>query len=345
MVSIGGAMGGLFVSLIAPLIFNGYWELFVGLAMTIAVLLMIFRGSRQVHERARFILFVFGLVSVLLYLVGTYFSGSLFSERNFYGVIRVKEDWVGEPKRPVYLMAHGVTIHGMQFIGEGSRLPTTYFVNSSGVGLALLNHPRYGQGLRVGILGVGIGTLTAYGQPGDTYRLYEINPVVTDLAEGRGGYFSFVKDSLADVTIVPGDARISLERELAENSPQKFDVLILDAFSSDSVPVHLITKEAFDLYLKLLASDGIIAANITNLHLDLQPVFWQLAEYYGLSVERVNYEGDSNGGYTSHWMLFARDPALLEVPAIQAKALDLEGYSTTIKMWTDDYSNLFQILK
>ena len=345
MVSIGGALGGLFVSLAAPVIFNGYWELFVGLAMTIAVLLMILRGGREIHERARFVIFVFGLVTVLLYFVGTYFSGALFNARNFYGVVRVKEDRVGNPGRPVYLMAHGVTIHGMQFIGEGSRSPTTYFVNSSGVGLALLNHPRHGQGMRVGILGVGIGTLTSYGQPGDVYRLYEINPVVTDLAEGEGGFFSYVRDSQADVQIVLGDGRISLERELAENGSQNFDVLILDAFSSDSVPVHLITKEAFDMYLQHLAPHAIIAANITNLHLDLQPVFWQLARHYGLSMVRINYNGDSNGGYTSHWILLARDPALLEIPEIQNRAVDLSGYSTTLRMWTDDYSNLFQILK
>jgi spermidine synthase len=195
------------------------------------------------------------------------------------------------------------------------------------------------------MLGVGTGTLTAYGRPGDSYHLYEINPVVIDLAEGQDGYFSFVKDSQAEVKMIPGDARISLERELNHGNPQNFDVLVLDTFSSDSIPVHLVTREAFALYLAHLASDGIIAAHITNLHLDLQPVFWQLAKYYNLSMVRVNYNGDSNGGYASHWILLAPDPALLEIPAIREHAVDLSGYSTTIKLWTDDYSNLFQILK
>ena len=382
MVSIGGALGGLFVSLVAPVIFNGYWEFFVGLAMAIAILLSL-RGARGetkqsplksgnvssrpstagldtlhtrpsaqdgntrnvIAARARFIFFVFGLVTIMLVLVGAYFSGSLYSKRNFYGVIRVREDWVGEPARPAYLMAHGITVHGLQFIGADRDLPTTYYVKDGGAGLAILNHPRYGQGLKVGMLGVGTGTLAIYGRPGDVYRLYEINPVVTDLAEGRGGYFSFVNASQADVTMVLGDARISLERELAENGSQNFDVLVLDTFSSDSIPVHLVTKEAFALYLDHLAPDGIIAAHITNLHLDLQPVFWQLADYYGLHMVRVNYEGDANGGYASHWILLARDPALLDVPAIQERAVDLTGYSTNLKLWTDDYSNLFQILK
>jgi hypothetical protein len=370
MVSIGGALGGLFVSLIAPMIFNGYWEFFVGLAMTIAIVMSL-RGAiatkqsptreetpsqqgvasrkiaarNDIVARSRFVFFVFTLVTVMLVLVGSFFSGELFSKRNFYGVIRVRGDLVGDPPRPAYLMAHGITVHGLQFIDEDRDLPTTYYVRDGGAGLAILNHPRYGQGLRVGMLGVGAGTLAIYGLPGDVYRLYEINPVVTDLAEGRGGYFSFVQDSQADVTMVLGDARISLERELAENDSQKFDVLALDTFSSDSIPVHLVTKEAFALYLEHLAPDGIIAAHITNLHLDLQPVFWDLAEYFGLSMVRVEYQGDSNGGYASHWILLTRDPVLLDVPSIQDHAVDLTGYSTTLKLWTDDYSNLFQILK
>jgi len=364
MVSIGGALGGLYVSLIAPLIFKGYWEFFVGLAMAMAILMSLRRWSPKqsiattdeiallhsiarngLSKRARFVFFVFGLVTIMLVLVGTYFSGSLYSTRNFYGVIRVNDDLVGDPPQPAYLMAHGITVHGLQFIGADRDLPTTYYVRGGGAGLAILNHPRYGKNMQVGMLGVGVGTLAIYGQPGDVYRLYEINPVVTDLAEGRGGYFSFVKDSKAEVTMVLGDARISLERELAENGSQQFDVLALDTFSSDSIPVHLVTKEAFALYLEHLAPDGIIAAHITNLHLDLQPVFWGLANEYGLSMVRVNYEGDDNGGYASHWILLARDPKLLNIPAIQENAVDLSGYSTNLKLWTDDYSNLFQILK
>jgi spermidine synthase len=154
-----------------------------------------------------------------------------------------------------------------------------------------------------------------------------------------------VSDSKADLSIVLGDARISLERELAEGQPQNFDVLVLDTFSSDAIPVHLVTKEAFALYLAHLAPDGVLAAHITNLHLDLQPVFWQLAQYYALNLVRIEYEGDSNGGYASHWILLSRDPKVLDISSIQARAVDLNGYSTDVRLWTDDYSNLFQILK
>ena len=346
MVSIGGALGGTFVSLAAPLLFNGYWEFFVGLAMAMAILVTVIRSNRAEMARARFVFSIFILVTVMLSILGSYRSGVLFSKRNFYGVIRVRQLIPEGSGGPAYVMSHGITVHGLQFLrAEVRDRPTTYYVPEAGAGLAILNHPRYGHGLRVGMLGAGIGTLAAYGRAGDSYRLYEINPVVIDLAEGQGDYFSFLKDSQASVEMIPGDARISLERELAEGRPQNFDVLVLDTFSSDSIPVHLVTKEAFDVYLAHLAPDGILAAHITNLHLDLQPVFWQLAKYDHLSMVRVNYSGDDQGGYASHWILLARDPSLLEIPAIRARALDLHGYTTQIKLWTDDYSNLFQILK
>jgi spermidine synthase len=310
------------------------------------LLLTIIRSSRGETARARFLFTVFVLVTLTLAFLSTFFSGALYGKRNFYGVIRVREMVPEVSTEPAYVMSHGITVHGLQFIApELRQIPTTYYAEGSGAGLAILNHPRYGQGQRVGMLGVGVGTLSAYAQPGDTYRLYEINPVVVALAEGQGGYFSFVSDSPADVTMVTGDARISLERELAMSGPQNFDVLALDTFSSDSIPVHLVTQEAFALYLAHLAPDGIIATHISNRHLDLLPVFWQLAQHYGLSMARIEYPGDSNGGYSSDWILLTRDPALLEIPAIQERELDLTGYTTGIKLWTDDYSNLFQILK
>jgi len=348
MVSIGGALGGIFVSLIAPIIFNGYWEFFVSLATAFAILLTLLRAHNTTLARARFVSTVFFLVTVVLALLSTYFSGALFAKRNFYGVIRVRELVPDGSNAPAYVMSHGITVHGLQFVEQELRSrPTTYYVPGGGAGLAILNHPKYqgSEPMRVGLLGLGIGTLAAYGRPGDEYRLYEINPVVTDLAQGQGNYFSFLNESPADITTVLGDARISLERELAGGNPQNFDVLVLDTFSSDSIPVHLVTKEAFALYLAHLAPDGIIAAHITNLHLDLQPVFWQLAQNYGLSMRRINYPGDSNGGFASHWILLAPDPALLENPAIQERSVNLYGYSTNINLWTDDYSNLFQILK
>ena len=346
MISVGGAIGGIFVSLIAPAIFGGYWELFVALGTTVALWLTVIRRDRGNSIRARFIVTTFGLVTLTLAVLSTSFSGALYGRRNFYGVIRVHELSLEGSTEIAYVMSHGITVHGLQFSEPELRhKPTTYYVEQSGVGLAILNHPKYGGRMRVGLLGLGIGTLAAYAQAGDEYRLYEINPVVIELAKGQGNYFSFLSDSQAEITTVLGDARISLERELAEGKPGEFDVLVLDTFSSDSIPVHLVTEEAFALYLDHLAPGGVIAAHVTNLHLDLQPVFWQLARHHGLSMVRMDYPGDSAGGYASQWILLAREQSILEIPSIQARAVSLDGYSTDIRLWTDNYSNMFQIVK
>ena len=242
-------------------------------------------------------------------------------------------------------MIHGMTVHGIQFPDDRTR-PTTYYANDSGVGLLLDNYPRNGQGLRVGVLGLGAGTLATYARQGDVYRFYEINPVVIQLAEGEGGYFTFLQDSKADISIVAGDARISLEQELAAGEKQKFDMLVLDTFSSDSIPVHLVTKEAFALYLEHLAPNGVIAAHISNRHLDLQPVFWQLAQEFGLAIIQVEKSaGGNDGSFLSEWVLLTHDPALFDIPALKSRAILFDGYSSPIRLWTDDYSNLFQILK
>jgi len=285
------------------------------------------------------------LIGVLLLSLGlNKYQNELFVERNFYGVIRVRK-WDSNANA----MIHGMTVHGVQYLNDRSR-PTTYYVEDSGVGLLLLNRPKRGQGLRVGVLGLGVGTLATYAQDGDVYRFYEINPVVVQLAAGdvqsTGDYFSFLSDSNAETTVVTGDARISLEQELAAGTPQNFDVLVLDTFSSDSIPVHLVTKEAFALYLEHLAADGVIAAHVSNRHLDLQPVFWQLAQEFELAIIQVDRAGTSGAGsFPSEWILLARDPTILEIPAIKSRAISFDNYTTSIRLWTDDYSNLFQILK
>ena len=199
--------------------------------------------------------------------------------------------------------------------------------------------------MRVGVLGLGIGTLASYGQPGDIYRFYEINPLVNQLAEGLGGYFSYLSDSKAKVEIVSGDARLSLEKELLSGNRQDYDVLILDVFSSDSIPVHLLDREAFDLYWQQLQPEGILAIHISSRHLDLVPVVWTLADYSNLGRIVIDDPGNGVENFTSLWVLLARDPSLLEKPAMQSHARPMEGYFSPVRLWTDDYSNLFQILK
>ena len=165
-----------------------------------------------------------------------------------------------------------------------------------------------------------------------------------EVAEGRGGYFSYLTDSKALVTSVLGDARISLERELADGQPQEFDVLVLDTFSSDSIPVHLLTAEAFAIYLEHLAQDGIIAAHISNKHLNLEPVLQSLAQHFDLSIAYVEGGGDSDLTLDSQWVLLARDPALLTIPTIASRTSPVPA-RRAIRLWTDNYSNLLQVLK
>jgi SAM-dependent methyltransferase len=273
-------------------------------------------------------------------------ADSMFIERNFYGVVRVTKAQIGEPGMDVIQMTHGMTVHGVQAVSAELRdLPTTYYTAYSGVGLAISHHPQRGQGMRVGVLGLGIGTLAAYGQDGDVYRFYEINPMVIGLANGDGGYFTFLKDSPASVEIVPGDARLSLERELAEGSSHDFDVLALDTFDSDSIPVHLIDQQAFEIYLQHLKPDGILAVHVSNRYFDFVPVVWKLAQHFKLHMVLIQNPDNEPGGLSSTWLLLSRVASSLNDPQIERYATRLDDYTSNIRLWTDDYSNPLQILR
>jgi hypothetical protein len=352
LVSIGGAMGGIIVNLIAPYIFRGFWEFKIGLAFVgimLAVLSFPPVGTRSASIYRK----VVGAMAVVvacsvLYLVFFSTSRDLFARRNFYGVVNVLQKGVGSEHQQANFLVHGTTVHGLQYLDPAMRtIPAGYYSTDSGIGLALLSNPHYGSGMRVGLLGLGTGTLAVYAQPGDYYRFYEINPVIVDLANGQGGYFSYIQDSPADIDIVLGDARLSLEGELTRGGGNDFDILVLDTFSSDSIPAHLVTKEAFAIYLQNLAPDGLIAAHISNKHLDLKPVLWQLAQFYDLEFALVNKipEAGNPGAFPSEWVLLTRNAALLDAPALAGKMDRMEGYTTAIRLWTDDFSNLFQIIK
>jgi hypothetical protein len=354
MVSIGGALGGILINFVAPFVFKGYWELPISyFACWLLILVVVFSTRTQSHSRIVFVangvilncvLLILGFIAFIY--IHSDLRDSLGSWRNFYGVIRVKENVLPNLGSSNYTLMHGRTVHGVQLLDvERRNVPTAYYGETSGGGLAIMNHPKRGGGMRLGILGLGIGTLSAYGQPGDVYRFYEINPVVVRLAEGEDGYFHYLQDCQAKVEIILGDARLSLERELAEEHPQQYDVMVLDVFSSDSIPVHLLNEQSFNLYLKHLAPDGILAVHITNRYLDLSPVVWTLADQFNLSRVLINDPGNGTTIFKTDWMLLARDPALLQVPAIKARETPLLNYTPYIRLWTDDFSNLFQILK
>jgi hypothetical protein len=281
-----------------------------------------------------------------------FLADSVWVSRNFYGVLVVKEQDPDDPQEHLLRLRHGRITHGLQFQAADKRyLPTSYYGRKSGIGLALLNHPRrftsaYTErgGLRIGIVGLGVGTLAAYAQAGDSLRYYEINPEVVRLSLGARPYFTYVQHCPAQVDVVLGDARISMERELDEQHPQSFDVLAIDAFNSDSIPVHLLTKEVMSLYLRhLRMPDGIVAIHVSNRYLDLKPVVWALADHFGLASAYVDTEAEAHGVWGSSWILLARNPGVLLQPEIAIATTPRN--STPTRLWTDDFSNLFQILK
>jgi SAM-dependent methyltransferase len=258
------------------------------------------------------------------------------TSRNFYGVLNVRDS--GEGPEAMRMLSHGTIVHGKQFLEADRRdWPTTYYGPTSGVGLALIDAHEHGP-VRVGVVGLGAGTIAAYGKTGDVFRFYDINSEVVKLARTE---FSFLADSPAKVEVALGDARLSLERE----SPQNFDVLALDAFSSDAIPVHLLTVEAFKTYLRHMKPAGVLAVHISNRYLDLVPVVQQAARQLSLEVRQVENDDDDDAGvYRSDWMLLSTSPAVFEGRLLKEVAERIDTVPG-VKLWTDDYSDLYRILK
>lgn len=259
--------------------------------------------------------------------------------RNFYGVLSVSE--YGQPgtEDHYFLLQHGRITHGLQFTDEAKATwPTSYYAETSGVGLALNALPAGHR--RVGVVGLGTGTLGAYASAGDYLRIYEINPDVRHLAETR---FTYLGHCAGQVEIALGDARLSMERE----APQQFDLLALDAFSGDAIPVHLLTHEAFELYERHVRTNGVMAVHISNHFLDLEPVVMNLARHFGYRSAVVDtHDTDEHWWhYGATWILLSHDSAVLASPAIATAATKATPTARSVPLWTDDFASLFQILK
>ncbi len=300
--------------------------------------------------------------------------GQIASVRNFYGALTIDHQFPAERDREAYALKHGEIFHGFEFrIAQKHMIPTSYFSEDSGLGLLLAPHrhaatpdgpgSRSASGsesansvgaapLRIGDVGLGIGTVAAYARAGDSVRFYEINPQVVTLASDPR-YFQFLHDSAAPADVVLGDGRLSLEREFAQGAHNDYDVLIVDAFNGDAVPVHLLTIEAFELYVRRLKNpSGVLAMNVTNTFLDLKPVVIAAAEKLGLASLWVHCDGDGLVSYTNDWVLLSRNRQQLNT--IAAAANDATNHPNThaatleaspSRLWTDDYSNLFEALK
>jgi SAM-dependent methyltransferase len=257
--------------------------------------------------------------------------------RNFYGSLRVRDSGSPTELDATRTLTHGTINHGEQFLNPARRdLPTTYYGPGTGVGLAITEKGK-GHAIRVGVIGLGTGTLAAYGREGDYFRFYEINPLVLNVARTQ---FTFLNDCKAKLDVAMGDARLSLEKEPDEH----FDVLAVDAFSSDSIPVHLLTYEAIQLYFRHLNPDGILAVHISNRYLDLEPVLkGEVAALQKTARLIDNEEDESQDVFTATWVLIA-NPATGFNAEEMSKSTEVAS-KRNVRLWTDDYSNLFQILK
>ncbi|MGB6088647.1 MAG: fused MFS/spermidine synthase, partial [Candidatus Binataceae bacterium] len=277
---------------------------------------------------------------------------ALWISRNFYGVLRVIAEQAPDDTWVSHKLMNGQIEHGKQFFSSRypqlHYYPTGYYGTDSGIGLVMMNDPRRTQArdssMRVGVVGLGVGAMAAWGRPGDSFRFYEINPADIEVATSPEGYFTFLHDSSAKVKIIPGDARLSMERELAAGRSQQFDVLVVDAFNGDTIPTHLLTLEAMQLYLRELKPDGILAVHISNLNFDLRPVLAEHSRTLNLRYGFVHVDEKDMVNWSSDWVLLARGDAVLGKPAIAAH-LESRAHLRRIRPWTDDYSNLFQLLK
>ncbi len=357
-VSFGGLLGGIIVGVVAPSAFLILQELQIGLVLCCVLYLATFfrdpasvlRGGRPRWAWAAMIAGLSAMVVVSFQLSVGQLRGTVRTERNFFGLLRVmKETGEGTGETPHVTLHHGSTLHGMQFTGaEHRRLPTLYYgpITGAGVVLTAYTPPR---GRRIGVVGMGVATLAAYGRPEDSFWFYELDPDVIEIAREN---FTFLADSEAESHVQVGDARLSLERE----PDHEFDILVLDAFNSDAIPVHLLTVEAMETYARHLHEDGIIAAHITNAHLDLSPVVQNMAATKGLvTFEFANVQRQGGTSARSRWVLASRNAALLEGLVEAASALsdaglvrvstgDAAAYAS-VRTWTDDFSNLFDIMK
>jgi hypothetical protein len=358
----GGALGGLFVGLLSPRLFDAYPETVIGLALGgIGVAISVLR-----HEEATPVSSVLrpALIGLATVLVATQLwsslrleKGTIWRERSFFGVLRVQEygDGGGVYRR----LMHGSTMHGTQLRKESlRRLPTSYFGRATA--LSALMSIRKPEPVRTGIVGLGVGTIASYGRAQDFVRYYEIDPAVARIA-GANGYFSFLEDSPASVEVVLGDARLELEKEQTAGTRQDFDILIVDAFSSDSIPTHLMTAEAFEVYRQALSDDGLIAVHCTNRHLALRNVISRVGHEVGLrslqvSTQRAPHHQSQDG----EWIFLSPRPEALKRIALGLRALHTQlgltppSFSASlvepaalanVSLWTDDYTDLLGALR
>ncbi|MBV9835115.1 MAG: fused MFS/spermidine synthase [Alphaproteobacteria bacterium] len=331
-IALGGAVGAALVGILAPLVLPDYFELEIGL---VALLVLAMKRTGHAIRYARIPLLL-GLIGVA-FAVGIHVqqirTQTLLVTRNFYGVLRVNETGQGAERERG--LSHGAIVHGRQYLTPERRYePSVYYRRDGGAGRAI--EAQGDRPLRIGVIGLGAGALAAYGKPGGVIRFYEINQKVIDIAQRD---FTYLADSKAKVETVLGDARLKLERE----APQNYDVLAIDAFSGDSIPIHLITVEALDLYIRHIRKDGVIAFHISNRFLDLRAPLLNLARARGLIAIRM-LDARPEGGRISEWVLMTTDKSLLEHPRIKPIASGLPD-RPEVGLWSDDFNSILRVIQ
>lgn len=345
MIALGGAAGSALVALVLPILADRYVELQLGVlgVVTLAIAQWL-RGGPTSPVSTQFRLsrigwvFGYGVLSLLLVrsTLGQNQDGIIHRTRNFYGVLAVGLYGAKTPEEQRWLR-YDNSYHGAQYTASDlRRTPISYYASTSGIARALLHRVNAPQ-RHIGMVGLGVGSIAAHTQVGDTLRIYEINPAIKSIAQNQ---FTYLSDSPASVQVVLGDARYSLERE----STQGFDILVLDAFTSDSIPTHLMTREAFETYLRHLNPDGVIAVLISSWHFDFAPLLKRIAREFGLHAVLVRSDFVDDDDWGSEWMVMTRNLDFLRENELGSS----EGHPAAVenvRLWTDDFASPFQLLK
>jgi hypothetical protein len=336
-VATGGAAGTLLVGVIFPLVLRANYDL----ACTLVVVSLIALAATWQDGWGVRMIWMAGAAASIVVLstqVHQYDDDAVALMRNFYGTLRVRESHLPPQSDTDRQLLNGTIEHGAewfapQFLGQA----LTYYAPDSGLGFAM--RLCCGAGAkRVGVIGLGTGTVAAYGNPGDAVFFYEINPLVERLSRH---WFTFLHDSPAHIEVILGDARLSLAAE----KPQHFNVIVVDAFSGDAIPVHLLTREALALYRKHLQPGGVIVFHVSNQYINLEPVVAAIAQDAGMKAESVHSRGDEqNGYYYADWILVTANETLLSQPEIVNNGFPTP-LQADVRLWTDNYSSVFPLLK
>lgn len=331
-VAAGAACGSFLIAIVSPLLFQANYDIAITFLFTSLMIALI--TWRDGHTQRMLWATSSLLLGYLCLMLGfAQHRTTSFGSRNFYGTLRVTNNQQSVDKGTLRVLQNGSIQHGAQFLRQPWRkVPTTYYSNRSGLGLALNAHDK-GAPRNIAVIGLGTGTIAAYGRSGDSIQFFEINPQVIFVAKSQ---FSYIRDSPADITITQGDGR-----RILSNMNNKFDVIVVDAFSGDSIPTHLLTTQAFELYSEHLAQNGLLAFHISNRYLELGPLVNSLCAFIGFEAREIDSASDpSQGIYAAKWVLSSKDNTFFTNKEIIMSARTIPRIRRS-RLWTDDYSSLF----